>query len=217
MSLLAPGCASPPPTPAVEIAPEARVASPRSAGAAATPVVQAHAVEPLPDRRSGAVADRAQHRTIARPWSGRSRRVLDSVGVRPRRVGAGHSRPDREGLAGAIRQVPARREDLDELVRWQMRKAAPFPIEDALRHLLPGHACRRRQRVRRGRWRVATSFAEYETLCDEAGDAGRPGGPGDAQRGQRCVCARAGGADGRLAARHVRPTTPRWRSCAATT
>ena len=28
-------------------------------------------------------------------------------------------------------QVPARAQDLDQLVRWQIRKSAPFPIEEA--------------------------------------------------------------------------------------
>jgi Tfp pilus assembly PilM family ATPase len=35
-------------------------------------------------------------------------------------------------------RVPARRDDLDQLVRWQMRKAAPFPIDDASLTYTPG-------------------------------------------------------------------------------
>ncbi len=60
-------------------------------------------------------------------------------------------------------QVPARRDDLDQLVRWQVRKSAPFPIDDACVTYTPGArgadggarvrrragAPRRRPRVRR--------------------------------------------------------------------
>jgi hypothetical protein len=58
------------------------------------------------------------------------RRVLDEVG-RPRRVGL--ILPDPVAKISLIRfaQLPARHQDLDQLVRWQVRKAAPFPIDEA--------------------------------------------------------------------------------------
>jgi Tfp pilus assembly PilM family ATPase len=35
-------------------------------------------------------------------------------------------------------KVPARQQDLDQLVRWQVRKTAPFPIEEAQVAYVPG-------------------------------------------------------------------------------
>ena len=65
-------------------------------------------------------------------------------------------------------QVPARRQDLDQLIRWQVRKAAPFPIEDAQVSYVAGiHAPDGQEFV--------VSLArrdivlEYEDLCEAAG------------------------------------------------
>jgi Tfp pilus assembly PilM family ATPase len=93
------------------------------------PVVAAHAVEGLPPgalvpsltaanvRDRAAVAEAVAH-------------VLEHVG-RPRRIGL--IVPDPLAKVSLVRfsQVPLRPSDLDQLVRWQVRKAAPFPIEDA--------------------------------------------------------------------------------------
>ncbi len=43
-------------------------------------------------------------------------------------------------------QVPARAQDLDQLIRWQVRKAAPFAIEEAQVSYVPGVARRRTAR-----------------------------------------------------------------------
>ena len=55
-------------------------------------------------------------------------RLLERVG-RARRVGL--VLPDPVARVSLIRfeQVPPRAHDLDQLIRWQVRKAAPFPIE----------------------------------------------------------------------------------------
>ena len=41
--------------------------------------------------------------------------------------------PDPVAKVSLVRfeQVPPRAQDLDQLIRWQVRKAAPFPIEEA--------------------------------------------------------------------------------------
>ena len=48
--------------------------------------------------------------------------------------------PDTVGKLSLVRfeKVPAKVEDLDQLIRWQVRKAAPFKIEDAQVSWVPG-------------------------------------------------------------------------------
>ena len=48
--------------------------------------------------------------------------------------------PDIVGKLSLVRfeQVPAKAQDLDQLIRWQVRKAAPFKIEDAQIAWVPG-------------------------------------------------------------------------------
>ena len=92
-------------------------------------VLTAHAVEPLPD---GAVLASLTGQNIVDPGTVGAAlgRVLDVVG-RPRRVGL--VLPDPVAKVSLIRfeQVPPRAQDLDQLIRWQVRKAAPFPIDEA--------------------------------------------------------------------------------------
>jgi Tfp pilus assembly PilM family ATPase len=65
-------------------------------------------------------------------------------------------------------QVPTRQTDLDQLVRWQVRKSAPFPIEEAQVSYVPalGHADGQEFLVSLARRDV---IHEYEALCAEAG------------------------------------------------
>jgi len=65
-------------------------------------------------------------------------------------------------------QVPARTADLDQLVRWQVRKAAPFAIEEAQVSYVPG------QRATDGQEFIVSLarrdvVEEYEALCADAG------------------------------------------------
>ena len=57
--------------------------------------------------------------------------VLQKVGTRTRRIAL--VLPDSVAKVSLIRfeKVPAKLQDLDQLIRWQVRKAAPFRIEDA--------------------------------------------------------------------------------------
>src|SRR6185503_16765807 len=65
--------------------------------------------------------------------------------------------------------VPERARDLDELIRWQVRKAAPFRIEDAQLSYVPG------LKAADGSTEFVVVMArrdvvrEYETACEEAG------------------------------------------------
>src|SRR5439155_6864258 len=64
--------------------------------------------------------------------------------------------------------VPGRAADLDQLVRWQVRKAAPFPIEDAQVSYEPGFKAADGQEFIVSLAR-RTVVEEYEGLCAEAG------------------------------------------------
>jgi Tfp pilus assembly PilM family ATPase len=64
--------------------------------------------------------------------------------------------------------IPARTADLDELVRWQIKKTTPFPLDDAVIAYSPG------QKVDGGGEFVVTVarrdvLAQYEQVCAMAG------------------------------------------------
>jgi Tfp pilus assembly PilM family ATPase len=120
--------AVPSPEVAVEIGAR-RVAAAAIASRSRQPAVSAYAVEPLPE---GAVvpsltAPNIKDRSVVSAVVGRA---LERVG-RPRRVGL--IVPDPVAKVSLVRfeQVPARAQDLEQLIRWQVRKAAPFAIDDA--------------------------------------------------------------------------------------
>jgi type IV pilus assembly protein PilM len=166
MSLFASWLASSPPDAAIEIAPEA-VAVAVLGSRGSEPVVQAYAVTPLPpgavvpSQASVNIADRA---TVVQAL----RTACERAGQRPRR--AALVIPDSAARVSLIRfdQIPARREDLDQLIRWQLKKSSPFPVEEACLTHSPGArsgtggefvvVAARRDTIR-----------EYESVCDEAG------------------------------------------------
>jgi type IV pilus assembly protein PilM len=97
------------------------------------------------------------------------RRAFDHAGLKPRRVAL--AIPDSVAKVSLLRfeKVPERVADLDELVKWQVRKAAPFPIEDAQVTYVQGMdtpdgahefvvVIARRDIIR-----------EYEAVCERAG------------------------------------------------
>jgi hypothetical protein len=57
---------------------------------------------------------------------------MERLGGRARRIAL--VVPDVSARVSILRfeHVPGRREDFDQLVRWQLRKSAPFPVDDAL-------------------------------------------------------------------------------------
>ena len=116
------------PSVAVEIAAD-HVAAARIETRGGSPVVQMHASEPL---AAGVVvpslnAANIQSRQVV---AAALERVLERAG-NPRRVGL--IVPDLVAKVSLVRfeHVPARSADLGQLVRWQVRKTAPFPIEEA--------------------------------------------------------------------------------------
>jgi type IV pilus assembly protein PilM len=130
------------------------------------PVVAAHTTEPLPD--GALVPSLTATNTHDRPVVlGALTRVLERVG-RPRRVGL--VVPDVVARVSLVKfeKVPSRAQDLDKLVRWQVRKTAPFPIEQAQVSYQPGlHAADGQEFIVSLARRDV--IEEYETLCAEAG------------------------------------------------
>lgn len=96
----------------------------------ATPVVSGHAIEPLPE---GLVTPTLNGVNVHDPnqLGASIKRALDSVSPRPRR--AALLLPDSAAKVSLLHfeKIPAKAQDLEQLIRWQVRKAAPFRIEDA--------------------------------------------------------------------------------------
>jgi type IV pilus assembly protein PilM len=159
--------ASPPPTAAVEVT-AARVTAVAMSDHGKTKVLSGYASEGLP---SGAVeasltATNVHDQTAL---SAAIRSTLHHLGHRSRRVAL--VLPDSIAKVSLIRfeKVPARAQDLDQLIRWQVRKAAPFRIEDAQVAWQPGVAV-----VGGGREFLVTVarrdiIQSYERACEAAG------------------------------------------------
>lgn len=119
---------SPPPSVGVEIASD-RVTAVALARQGGSWIVGAHATERLP---SGAVTPALNAVNIhdAATVAAAVRSAFDKLGARSRRVAL--VIPDTAAKLSLLRfeKVPGAA-DLDQLIRWQMRKAAPFKPEDA--------------------------------------------------------------------------------------
>ncbi len=130
--------------------------------------VTAHAMESLP---SGAVTSALNAQNISDPKAVAAalRRVFDRMGVKPKRVAL--AIPDSVAKVSLLRfeTVPTRARDLDELVKWQVRKAAPFRIEDAQLTYMPSLT------AADGSTEFIVVMArkdivrEYEAVCEAAG------------------------------------------------
>lgn len=152
------------PTIAVEVATNHVCAASLDLGARA--VVRASALQSLPD--GALVASLTGANVQDRPAViDALRRVLDEVG-RPRRVAL--IVPDTVARVSLVRfeKPPANATDLDQLIRWQVRKAAPFPIEDAQVSHVPTVRYPDGQEFLVS---VAkrTVIQEYEDVCQELG------------------------------------------------
>lgn len=156
---------SPWPRVAVEFTPRRVTVVAVSAGR--SPAVTAYASEPLADGAlvPALAAPNVRDRDAVKAALGRA---LARAGVRPRRVGV--ILPDSVARVSLVRfeHVPARRQDLDELVRWQVRKAVPFRLEEAQVAYTPGAPA---DGGREFAVTIARSdvVAEYEQICAEAG------------------------------------------------
>lgn len=166
MSILASWLASPPLEAALEISPAA-VSVAVLGGRSGNPVVQGYAVEPLP---AGAVTPSLTSTNISdRDAVGRAvTAACQSLGLKPKRIAL--VIPDVAAKVSLVKfeQTPSRREDLNQLIRWQVKKSTPFPVDDACLTYTPGArgangsefvvVIARREIVR-----------EYETVCEQVG------------------------------------------------
>src|SRR5499427_400786 len=156
---------SPAPPVAVEIAAD-RVSAASLEWRGGQPVVAAHAAEPLapgvlvPSLTATNTHDRPG---VLEPLG----RVLERVG-RPRRVGL--VVPDVVAKVSLVKfeTVPTKAQDLDQLIRWQVRKTAPFAIEEAQVSYVPALRSDDGQEFVVSLAR-RTVVAEYEELCAAAG------------------------------------------------
>jgi type IV pilus assembly protein PilM len=128
--------ASPPPTVAVEIT-AARVIAVAMADQGTNRTVSAYASETLP---AGAVEPALNATNVhdQNALAAAIRSTLTHLGHRTKRVAL--VLPDSIAKVSLIRfeKVPQKLSDLDQLIRWQVRKAAPFRIEDAQVAWQPG-------------------------------------------------------------------------------
>jgi len=119
-----------PPTVAIEIA-AGRVTVAELSGGPANAVVSAFASESIP---ANAVVP-----ALTGPNITDVAVVADALGRALERAGLGSPRraalvvPDSVARVSLLNfeQLPGRSSDLDQLIRWQLRKATPFPIDDA--------------------------------------------------------------------------------------
>ena len=156
-----------PPAAAVEINPR-RVTAAVIADQGGTRVLTSYAGEPLAEGVVDAGLNAPNiHDSAALTAAIRS--VLDRLASRPKRVAL--VLPDTVGKLSLVRfeKIPAKAQDLDQLIRWQVRKAAPFKIEDAQVSWVPGIAP-----PEGGREYVVTVarrdiIESYERACEAAG------------------------------------------------
>jgi type IV pilus assembly protein PilM len=159
--------ASRPPSLALEVARD-RVAAVTVSDAGGRTTVASYAVEPLaagildPSLNAPNVHDQA-----ALTESIRS--VLDKLEGRTRRVAL--VLPDTVAKVSLVRfeKVPGRASDLDQLIRWQVRKAAPFKIEDAQVSWVPGPPVDGGGREFLVTMARRDIVGKYEAVCDGLG------------------------------------------------
>jgi len=163
---LASWLASTGPDAAVEIAPDAvAIAVLGARGAAAA--VQTYASVPLPP--GAVVAGLGGRNVVDRPAVVAAlQAACERAGHRPRRAALAIPDPAARVTLVRFEQVPGSRDDLDQLIRWQVRKSLPFPIEEACVTHSPGA-----RGAAGGEFITVAArrdtVAEYEAVCDEVG------------------------------------------------
>ncbi|HEX6975096.1 MAG TPA: pilus assembly protein PilM [Vicinamibacterales bacterium] len=166
-SLLGRWFASAAPTAALEIDAR-RVTAVAVSGHGASRVLAGYATQPL---APGAV-EATLNGTNVHDQASLARAIraaLDALSPRPRRLAL--VLPDTVAKVSLLRfdKIPAKPQDLEQLIRWQIRKSAPFKIEDAQLSWFPGTAIEGG-----GREFVVTAarrdiIESYERACEAAG------------------------------------------------
>ncbi len=128
-----------------------------------TPVVGAYAVEPLP---AGAIVPSLNAKNVVDPNAAGDalRRAVERSGIRGGRVAL--VVPDAVARVSLLpfESVPERAAELEQLIRWQVRKAVPFPIDAAQLTWQRGAGNEFIVSVAR-----RDIVEEYEALCGRAG------------------------------------------------
>jgi type IV pilus assembly protein PilM len=166
-SPLAGWLASPPPSVAIEIAPS-HVTVLALAESGRDAVISGYAIEPL---AAGVVTATLNAPNVHDQGAlvATITTALQKVAARARRVAL--VVPDTTAKVSLVRfeKVPAKAQDLDQLIHWQVKKAAPFRVEDAQVSWVPGVAIDGGGRefvVSMARRDVIQSF---ERACEAAG------------------------------------------------
>ena len=181
---------SPPPTVGVEIASD-RVTAVSLTRQGPSWIVGAHGTERL---APGVVTPALNAVNVhdVRALSAALRSAFDKLGARPRRIAL--VIPDTSAKLSLLRfeKVPAEA-DLDQLIRWQMRKAAPFKPEDGQMSWVPGAPI-----VGGGREYLVTLARRdiVESYMKACADAGAEAGVVDIASLNLINAALASGADG---------------------
>lgn len=158
---------APPPDVAIEID-HGHVGAARLVWRGGQAVIAAHAVESLPP---GAVVPSLA--TLNLPDVPQVaeviRRVLGQLGMKATRVAL--VIPDTVAKVSLLKleNVPAKAADLQEIVRWQVRKTAPFPIEQAVLSVTPGAASPEGGHELVVALARADVVQQYERACEMAG------------------------------------------------
>lgn len=158
---------SPPPAAALEIAAN-RVAAVSLSGPARELAVAAYAIEPL-DAGVVTPALNAPNVHDEAALTATIRSAMDKVSSRARRIAL--VLPDIVAKVSILKfeKVPAKVHELEQLIRWQVRKAAPFRVEDAQVTWIAGAAP-----AEGGREFIVTVarrdiIESYERVCEAAG------------------------------------------------
>jgi Tfp pilus assembly PilM family ATPase len=158
---------TPPPHVAIDIGPRHIVAVAIAGGPGAPPQLMAVEVEPLPE---GAVVPSLTATNLARPAdvAAALSRIWDRLGQRPRRIAL--VVPDAVGKVSLVRfqETPAKSADLDELIKFQLKKTAPFGVEDSQISYVAGATTDQGQEfvVVQARRDIVS---EYEQACASSG------------------------------------------------
>lgn len=166
MSRLASWLAAAPPDAAVEITPEGVSVATLGAGADG-PMIQSYGVEPLPP---GAVLPSLAVHNVPdrRPVAEALRTACEKAGIKPKRVALVIPDPAARVSLVPFDTVPPKRDDFDQMLQWQLKKSAPFPIGEAVISYSTGaaRAPGREFVVEVARREV---IREYEAVCEDAG------------------------------------------------
>lgn len=154
-----------PPSAAIEVGP-AGVHAARFEVRGGQLTVTAYGSERVPD---GAIVPSLTASNIKdrAPVAAAVARVLEQIG-KPRRVGLVLPDPVAKISLLKFEQVPAKAQDLEQLIGWQVRKGSPFPLEEGQLTFVKGAAAPDGQEflVALARRDV---LGEYESLCSDAG------------------------------------------------